>query len=293
MTRFTELAHELFAIVVSYLDQTSLASLTLVNHQCCGIAQETLFRHVSVLADPVLEAKLLVSLTCTLLRRPDLATKVRKFSIHNPYGEKWPNGLDSREGVSAAMSTISSVQNPAHKKLLEPIKRVDEGVSQWRLGNQASEVRPWLTAALGLMPQLEHLDVIERMGGRVRFIPQSLLGHHASWRSDLSNIWGLNSVQCLRIHGKNFHGAEWYALPNLRRLELDCYHDFVSPVINPATQHIQPSLGLLRTLLVRCSAFYLVEPDRPGNFPWKRYDWLTRQPIPAATAMYRSQAPGN
>jgi hypothetical protein len=273
MMHLTDLADELLGIVVSYLDQTSLASLALVDHQCCGIAQETLFRNVNILADPILEAKLLVLLTCTLLRCPGLATKVRKFSIHNPYGEKWPTGVDSREGVSAAMRTISSVENPAHKKLLEPIKRVDEGVSQWRLGSRASEVRPWLAAALGLMPQLGHLDVIERMDGRVRFIPQSLLGHHASWLSDLSNILGLTSVQCLRIHGKNFHGAEWYGLPNLRRLELDCYQDFGSLVISPETEHTQPNLNLLHTLLVRCSAFHLLEPGGPRNFPWVRHEW--------------------
>ncbi|ORY09847.1 hypothetical protein BCR34DRAFT_602570 [Clohesyomyces aquaticus] len=240
MARFTNLADELILLILLSLDQSSLSSLSR-------------------------EGRLIVCLVNTLLKRPSLAAKVQHLTFHNP--DHTQNTTVSGEELSVALKFIFSIegleysdQTATEEELLRNAKEYPDEV--WYGNIQDGAVRPYLAILLGLVPNLKWLSIVERVDGGEQFTLPALFGQdeqgiHSDLIPDIGYFPSLLSLQLLRVHGRNFSLATWYALPNLRTLELDCYHDFNGMEIDTVCRH-EPDLGVLHTLVVRCSACLLL-----------------------------------
>jgi hypothetical protein len=263
MARLTDLANEVLFVIFNDLDQSSLVSLALVAKRFTHIAQENLFRDVSVLADIDHEGKIVLSLVNTLLHRPELAAKVRQISFHNP-SHNGPVTSVSREEMSAALTFVSSIEEMDEDMLLECAEWNPEDT--WYSGMADGEVRPYLGILLGLVPTLASLNIIKRVRWEEPFTLPALFGAdeqgiHNESIPDIGHFPGLMSVQNLRIHGNDFTLATWYELPNLRKIELDCYQDYYGTEIDTAAHH-EPDLDFLHTILLRCSSCFLLVPEK-------------------------------
>ena len=273
MARLLDLADELLLLIFLHLDQSSLVALASVARRYRDIAQETLFENVDLLADTAHESKLVVSLVSTLVQRPELASKIRQISFHNPCQQETVADVTPAQ-VSAALTFVSTVEDDEdEEELLEQAEEYDE---VWYGGIPDGAVVSYLAVLVGLVPNLKRLNVFERIDRGVSFPLPALFGEDAygirhERAPEIGFFPGLESVQHVRIHGGNFALATWYELPNLRKLELDCYQDYGGTEIDTQAHH-EPDLDLLHTILVRCSACLLL-PSEERDLDLHEYLW--------------------
>ncbi|KAF2871943.1 hypothetical protein BDV95DRAFT_29287 [Massariosphaeria phaeospora] len=283
MARITDLANELLSMIVANLDQPSLVSFALVTRRCRVVAQDVLFQNIRILKDRENnhQSVLFVSFIATLLRRPDLAEKVKTLTLHQP-GCTYFDDVDDvpPDALSNASKFVAVVEHIEEYEVQENLAEVlyDGDEHYWYYNLPHGTIAVWTTILLGQVKNLEKLDLIcctqlsLRFGRGGNFPLPALFGYdewgiHNESIPDIEEFPGLQSLQQLRIHGNDFELGTWYTLPNLRKLELDCQEGFQGTQIDTQKHH-EPDLDVLHTLLVRCSMCLLQPSTERGPRNW-------------------------
>jgi hypothetical protein len=236
MASLYTLPNKLLLNVAKFLDKPDLLKLALTCRKFTSIAQDVLYDAPELqdyYSTPITTTiQRIRDLGRTLLRRPDLARKVRELTVVAVDGTHSTIELGTMELAGQILGEIARYSPQLTANVEDWIHRLREGRGV-----------AWVGLILAIAPRLSSLTIEINRGrstGRwdtKRYAPdpqEHLFGHIATtydmavfFPLDLSAIPGLQHLKTLRFHAAEL-ALNWCLLPDLKTLTLprNCHREF-------------------------------------------------------------------